>query len=207
MLFFWELGRLFGKSYYLCSYFLVKIQMKKSIAIIVALVLFSLTSSAQGFYGGVRGGMNVSSLTKTSYAKAVVRGNFGGFMGFQFSTIAALQVEALYSFQGAKLQVMDAVGTDLQLDYLKIPVMFKLYLIRGLNIEAGVSFNILTSALENWHPAKGYNGFDFSIPVGLAYQFGRHFELGLRYDISTVKYNPERTGVNSLFSVNVAWRF
>lgn len=185
--------------------------MKKSIAIIVALVLFSLTCTAQGFYGGVRGGMNVSSLTKTSYARAVVRGNFGGFMGFQFSTIAALQVEALYSFQGAKFDFKEMDGgrasQDLQLDYLKIPIMFKLYLIRGLNLEAGVSFNILTSALENWRPAKGYNGFDFSIPVGLAYQFGRHFELGLRYDISTVKYNPNRTGVNSLLSVNVAWRF
>ncbi|MEF9950178.1 MAG: outer membrane beta-barrel protein, partial [Mucinivorans sp.] len=68
-------------------------------------------------------------------------------------------------------------------------------------------FNILTSALLGGHKATGYNGFDFSIPVGLAYQFGRHFELGARYDISTVKYHPRRTGSNSVWSVNVAWRF
>lgn len=184
--------------------------MKKGVVRWVAvavLVLVELQGAAQGFYGGGRGGMNVSTLTKTA-GSAAVRGNFGGFMGFQFGSFLGLQVEALYSFQGG---MVTPYGTprevDVQLDYLKFPILAKIYLYKGLNIEAGVSFNILTSALVEYRPAKGYNGFDFSIPVGVAYQFGKHFEVGARYDISTVAYHPNQDGLNSLFSFNVAWRF
>lgn len=179
--------------------------MKKVIIIIIAALSIS-TVSAQGFYFGVRGGMNVSSFTKTTDAAAVVRGNVGAFGGFQISTIAAVQLEAAYSFQGSKIDNMDN-----QTDYLKIPIMVKIYLIKGLNLEAGISFNILTSSLFNGNIDKELqrqiNGFDFAIPVGIAYQFGRHFELGARYDISTVAVKNTHKGANSNFSVNVAWRF
>lgn len=183
--------------------------MKKSIircVVVAVLSVSGLSGAAQGFYGGVRGGMNVSSFTQTT-GSAVVRGNVGGFVGFQFGSVIGLQAEALYSFQGANASLYGLAELDVQLDYLKIPILAKVYLIKGLNIEAGVSFNILTSALINGKPAKGFNGFDFSIPVGLAYQFGKHFELGARYDISCVGYHPARKGVNSTFSLNVAWRF
>lgn len=184
--------------------------MKKSIiggVLIVVLALTGVQSRAQGFYGGVRGGMNVASLTKTS-GSAVVRGNVGAFMGFQFGSVIGLQAEALYSFQGG---IVSGGGwfrdADIQLDYLKIPILAKIYLFKGLNVEAGVSFNILTSALVAKQPAKGFNGFDFSIPIGVAYQFGKHFEVGARYDISCAPYHPNNDGANSLFSLNVAWRF
>lgn len=169
------------------------------------LILFALTvtvANAQSFYFGPRGGMNLSSFTRTSDAKTVVRGNVGLFAGVQFSTIAALQLEAVYSFQGTKVN-----DVKFNTDYIKIPVLAKIYLIKGLNVEAGVSFNILTSAILDGTVVKDFNKFDFSIPVGLAYQFGRHIELGVRYDISTVKVNPNTTGANSNLSVNLAWRF
>ena len=173
-----------------------------------ALLLVGMQAKSQGFYGGVRGGMNVASFTQTTGSSAVVRGNFGGFMGFQFGSVVGLQVEALYSFQGAKLSGGSFLGDiDVQLDYLKVPILAKIYLIKGLNVEGGVSFNILTSALVDGTPFQGFSGFDFSIPVGLAYQFGKHFELGVRYDISCADYHPDVKGANSLFSVNAAWRF
>lgn len=175
--------------------------MKKRIIIILLLVILPVASLAQGFYGGIRGGLNFTTVTKTSDAFGRTRGNVGGFIGFQFSTVAAIQAEAMYSFQGAKINDL-----KLNLDYIKIPVMVKLYLIGGLNIEGGVSFNLLTSALIDGSPARGYGGFDFSIPVGVAYQLGKHFELGVRYDISLAKYNPQTTGSNSVWSLNLAVR-
>lgn len=176
--------------------------MKKTFLALIFLSLITITSKAQGFYGGVRAGANLTTLTKTTDATTRIKGNFGAFMGFQFGTVVALQAEALYSFQGSKIN-----DTKVDLDYLKIPIMAKIYLIKGLNVEAGVSFNILTSALANGEVRKGMNGFDFSIPVGVAYQFGRHFELGVRYDISMVAYNPNHSGSNSVWSINLAYRF
>lgn len=176
--------------------------MKKIFFAFILLSLTIITSNAQGFYGGARGGMNLSSLTKTTDAATRVRGNFGAFIGFQFGTVFALQAEALYSFQGAQIN-----ETKVNLDYLKIPIMAKLYLIKGLNVEGGVSFNILTSALINGTVNRGMNGFDFVVPIGVAYQLGRHFEFGLRYDISLAQYNPDHSGANSLWSINLAYRF
>lgn len=176
--------------------------MRKLIIILAAAIVSTATVQAQGFYFGVRGGMNVSSFTKTTDAKAVVQGNVGLFGGFQISTIAAIQLEAVYSFQGTKIN-----DIRFNTDYIKIPILAKIYIIKGLNAEVGVSFNILTSSILDGSVLKGMNGFDFSIPIGLAYQFGKHFELGIRYDISTIRVNPDHTGANSNFSVNVAWRF
>lgn len=176
--------------------------MKKGAVIAILFLFLSVGSSAQGFYSGVKAGLNFSTLTRTSFAYGRTRANVGAFGGFQFSSVVALQLEAIYSFQGAKV-----TGAKLNLDYLKIPIMAKIYLIRGLNVECGVSFNILTSALINGSAAKGYNGFDFSVPVGLAYQIGKHFEVGARYDISFAKYHPTQTGSNSLWSINLSYRF
>lgn len=186
---------------------------KHLIALISAILLAAAPSAAeaQGIYFGVRGGMNLTSMTDRPNSKVKVGGNVGMFCGYQFSSVIGLQVEALYSFQGyfsGNIPVSrEPLNSMICYDYIKVPVVAKFYLIKGLNLEAGVSFNFLVSSLGGAPPLRGMNSFDFSIPIGLAYQFGRHFEVGARYDISTVRVDPAVTGTNSVFSINVAWRF
>lgn len=183
------------------------------------------TASAQGFYWGPRAGLNISTLTKTTYAKARARASFGVMAGYKLSDLVGLQAEALYSLQGSKMTNSDHVYSY---NYLKIPVLAKLYLIGGLNIEAGISFNWLVKAREEWtstvydidgHASgtlkhsqnlmSGSKGFDFTIPVGVNYQFSRLLDIGLRYDISTVRVPEERSNhaKSSNWSVSVGVRF
>ena len=112
--------------------------------------------------------------------------------------------------------------------YIKIPVLAKLYLIGGLNIEAGVSFNWLVRAQDKWSStvydihgtptgtvshSQDLMGdsktFDLTIPVGLNFQFPRLFDIGVRYDISTVRIPDERSNhaKSSNWSVSVGLRF
>lgn len=201
----------------------------KRILIAVAIVLLGAgmqqNASAQGFYWGPRVGLNVSTLTKTTYSKARARAAFGLMAGYKISDIVGVQAEALYSLQGSKMTNSDHVYSY---NYFKIPVLAKIYLIGGLNIEAGISFDWLIKAQEKWSEpyyddsgaevgmashTKNLMGnsksFDFSIPVGINYQFAHMFDVGLRYDISTVRVNADRKNhaKNSNWAISVGVRF
>lgn len=183
------------------------------------------TATAQGFYWGPRAGLNISSVTKTTYSKARARASFGLMAGYKMGDLLGLQAEALYSLQGSKMTNSDHVYSY---NYLKIPVLAKLYLIGGLNVEAGISFNWLVKARDTWSSTvydidgnatgkvshsrnlmSDTKGFDFTIPVGINYQFPRLLDIGLRYDISTVRVPEDKKNhaKSSNWSVSVGVRF
>lgn len=178
------------------------------------------TAQAQRFYWGPRVGLNISTVTKTTYAKARARASFGLMAGYKINDLIGLQAEALYSLQGYQ---MTNSPEKYSYNYIKIPVLAKLYLIGGLNIEAGVSFNWLVRAQSKEVNVINESGtvvtsqdllgsskpFDLSIPVGLNYQFSRLFDIGVRYDISTVRIPDERKNhaKNGNWSINLGLRF
>lgn len=173
------------------------------------------TVQAQGFYWGPRAGLNISSVTKTTYSKARARASFGMMMGYKFNDLIAFQTEAQYSLQGSKETNSDVVTSY---NYIKVPVLLKLYLVGGLNVEAGVSFNWLVSAKKEW--SKGgidqskdlktdSKTFDLAIPVGLNYQFSRLIDIGARYDISTIRIPNDKNNhaKSSNWSISLGVRF
>lgn len=177
-------------------------------------------AAAQGFYWGPRVGMNLSTITKTTYAKARPRANFGLMAGYKINDLVGLQAEALYSLQGHK---MTNTEDRYAYNYIKIPLLAKVYLIGGLNIEAGLSFNWLVRAQAKTVALNGdgvmvtttqnlianSKPFDLAIPLGLNYQFARLFDLGVRYDISTVRLPNDRQNhaKNGNWSINFGIRF
>lgn len=189
--------------------------MKTLRVLAVCLILLGsslLRSSAQGFYFGPKAGLNLSSVSKMSNSISRVRGQLGLFAGYQAGDILALQLEALYSWQGASTDEYDT-RYKTSLNYLKIPILAKVFIIGGLNLEAGISFNFLMSAREKAHGdnegIKGLNGFDFSIPVGINYLIANRLEVGLRYDISFVNLDipGSKTAKNSNLALSVGYRF
>ncbi len=206
----------------------MRIQTLKRMLPLVAVLLLGPairhTASAQGFYWGPRAGLNVSSITKTTYAKARARANFGMMAGYKINDLIGLQVEALYSMQGSKMTNKNDVFSY---NYIKVPLLAKVFLIGGLNIEAGVSFDWLVRAQHKWtsdsydadqnltkidhseNLLKDSRRFDFSIPVGINYQFSKLFDIGVRYDISTIRTSEDSKdrAKNSNWSVSVGLRF
>lgn len=192
--------------------------MKKFAFVLLLAGIFSVTSiQAQDFYWGPKVGLNVSNLTKTSFAKSKARMNFGVMGGYTINDLIGVQAELLYSLQGYRDSHTDF---KYKFNYIKVPVLAKLNLIAGLNAEAGISFNFLARARVKGDLAgdgstmsaniKDHSKkFDFSIPVGLSYRFFRIFEAGIRYDISLARV-PEQSNdkaKNSNWSINFAVRF
>ncbi len=180
----------------------------------LALLVGANQAKAQSFYYGVKGGMNISSVTKRTDSGAMFAGNFGGILGIQIYHTVAIQAEVLYSFQGYyadsnydPITNKNYGGTKVSLDYVKVPIMTRIFLRSGVSLDGGLSFNFLTSARYGGDALYGAESMDVSVPIGCTFRFGRHFELNARYEISLIPVTSEAPGVNSNFSVNCAWRF
>lgn len=100
----------------------------------------------------------------------------------------------------------------IDLTYLQIPVMAHLYIYKGLAINVGVqpSFLLngdLTQHVETKLPVEGrnrkvysdirtdlsddLNTFDFSIPMGISYEFKKHFYIGAQYNLGLSTVNKK----------------
>lgn len=149
------------------------------IFIFSAFFLFSLTKvSAQGL--GIRGGANFSTVTGGDIPE--VGGITGYYAGvyYQLSLIKDflyLQPEVQYTGQGFS---SSASGTkvDYTMDYITIPILAKIYVIKIFSFEAGpqFGFNINDSfdstdldnySVESFDPAFAL-GMNINLPFGLS---------------------------------------
>lgn len=191
--------------------------MKKIIAIIATIIFATTNVQARSFYVGPTAGLNISTLTKQSYSKARWRGNVGVQAGYMFSNILGIHAEVLYSWQGTAYNNTDDIRS---FNYIKVPVLARLNIIGGLSVEAGLGFNFLINS--NWQMTDPTSGervtinttqtsqkFDLTIPIGINYLFFKKLELGLRYDISTIRVPEDSANQsrNSNISLNLRYRF
>lgn len=176
--------------------------MKKYLLLFVTMLLVT-TTTAQSIYYGLKVGLNISNLSRTSNAETRLRGAFGAFTGYQLTQSVALEAEGLISFQGSRID-----KENLSLTYLKIPLLAKVGIIENLCVEGGVSFNFLLGSRLAGEPYKGMNGFDFTLPMGVRYCFFNKLELGLRYDLSLVNngLSSSYTSRNSNVCFSLAFR-
>ena len=165
---------------------------------------------------------------------------FGGEAEYQFAKKFSVAAGVNYTSQGTEWdRVRYPDGTtvddlDISLGYIKIPIVANWYIFKGFAVKTGVQFGFLTSATFNTL-VKGksdygdgterktdiytsidvmdnFKKFDFSIPVGVSYQFKVPITIDARYQIGLTKlnkYNEEgiKNSKNSVFTVTVGYKF
>lgn len=126
--------------------------MKKTL-LLTFLLFAAAISYSQGLKIGLKGGLNFPTVDAVGVGDGVDvsdRENasgyhVGAFARFKLSKIA-IQPEVLYSFQSVDF-TQSALGQDFdvtqKLSYLTVPVMVRLYLVAGLNLQAGPQFGFL----------------------------------------------------------------
>ena len=152
--------------------------------LIAALMVATLSASAQGgpFIKPMAGGTLATMTGDVSDLKMKVGFIGGAELGYQFGNRFALTAGALYSMQGARIS-NDKVKYNVNMDYLNVPIMAAFYPVNGLGIKAGAQFGFLLNAKQGDEKIKDYcEKNDFSIPVGLSYEFD-DVALDLRYNI------------------------
>lgn len=165
--------------------------MKKSI-LLVAIALFGFTTmSAQEYVMfGAKGGLNFTNMTSDGFNDNNTRTGFhlGLLAEIPLSDRFSVQPEVLYSTQGTEA-TSNLMGSNItgeyQLDYIQVPVIAKFYLIEGLALEVGPSFNFLVNEEVSVNDSSSNtdfgSGFEFGGALGASYNFRGGFFVAGRY--------------------------
>ncbi|MEO5788722.1 MAG: porin family protein [Gelidibacter sp.] len=141
---------------------------------------------------GVKGGVNLSNITGDDVGDLDSRTSFhlGLFLEIPISERFSFQPEVLYSGQGFNLNDK----AEYKLDYIQVPLMAKVYLIKGLYAEAGPQFGFKVKEEVDYDSgAMGtvevdpddsvIKNFDTNLALGAGYKFDNGFSLSARYNL------------------------
>ncbi|CAN5121740.1 porin family protein [soil metagenome] len=193
-------------------------------------ILLVVVIAATGFHSaqaqaqlalGIKGGLNFANLNTSSLGAAYdsrTGYHAGAFLLMKFAKFG-LQPELIYSQQGTTVK-FNAQNLDQNFSYINIPVMLKLYLIGGLNLQAGPQFGFLTKASsETYNPLTGakttedvkdkLKGSDISIGLGAGWDLPFGLSIDARYNLGVSDNNNEASSSaikNQVFQASVGYK-
>ena len=198
-----------------------------------ALAVSSLTF-AQQF--GIKGGMNVSSLSNDAGledSSSKIGFNAGVFLNAPLAANFSIQPEVLYNNLGSKVTLTDFdINNDnytaeyaRHLDYISVPVMFQYNATPSFYLEAGPQFSFLLDARDKYKSTKNgsttdsdtrdlnkdaFNTFDFGLGLGAGYWITPKLGINARYNAGFTDIYKENNGdsvKNNNFQVGLAYKF
>lgn len=189
----------------------------KKIILTAAVMLASVASYAQHAVGSFtlqpKIGLNIASLTKCDGADPRYGLAAGVEFEYQATDIFSVSAGAIYSMQGNKYKYDNASTTN-KTDYINIPVLANVYVVKGLAVKAGIQPGFKVNDKVKF--AYGDNStskdvdkaesFDFSIPVGLSYEFS-NVVLDARYNFGCTKVIKDLDPKNSVFQITLGYKF
>ncbi len=170
----------------------------KKIIFLSLMVLFTAKSLSQGVDLGIKVGANFATLTELPNIDTRTGLNFGAFFTIKFNDKIAIQGDVLYSQQGAEFD-LDKVD----LDYVNVPIVFKYYLVKKLNLHIGPQFGFLVSDFDASEFEDSYESTDLSGVVGLGLDLPLGFRVDGRYNFGLTEFLPDVK--NNVFSLSVGW--
>lgn len=159
--------------------------MKKLLVLVLVLSSVVVVNAQVQVALGLKAGANISKFDDSA-TDNLTSFHAGAFGLFKFTKIG-IQPEILFSQQGTKID-----GDEFKTAYMSIPVMLKLYLIGGLNLQAGPQFGFLTKAEFDGNNAKeSLKNSDLSANVGLGWDLPFGLTVDARYNIGLSDVNDD----------------
>ncbi len=166
----------------------------KKFLLTIAVALAATASYAQSAAGTFslipKVGVNIANLTNTGGdSKVRVGVAAGAEIQYMFTDMVGIEAGAIYSQQGCKGKDENPIKT-LKLDYVNIPILANVYVAKGLAVKLGIqpAFKVNSKLTAQAGSAEAsmkaddfVNSFDFSIPVGVSYEYS-NFILDARYN-------------------------
>ena len=186
----------------------------KKILLTAVVMLASVASYAQQAVGTFtlqpKIGMNVASLTKCDGCDPRIGLAAGVEAEYQATDIFSVSAGLIYSMQGNKAKA-EGVTQTTKLDYINIPILANVYVTKGLAVKLGVqpAFNVSDKVKFSGSGASieaedvGAESFDFSIPVGLSYEFN-NVVIDARYNFGVTNIAEGGDAKNSVFQFTYA---
>lgn len=166
--------------------------MKKTILTLSFSLLVMMAFSQAKLGIGLKAGLNSSTVdVNDATATYESASSFhGGIYGLIKLTKLGIQPEILYSPQKNSIDV-GAGSIESTKVYVDIPIMVKLYLAAGLNIQAGPQFGFLTSAesAQGLDISDTLKGSDTSVAIGAGWDAPFGLQANVRYIIGMSDIN------------------
>ena len=181
------------------------------------LMLSSVAAFAQRPVGSLtvqpKIGMNFATLTKADDSESRIGLVAGAELEYQISDIFSISGGALYSQQGCEWSEDGRTKTN-KLDYINIPILANVYVVKNLAVKLGIqpAFNVNSKmAYSNGDiSAQGkldnIKSFDFSIPIGLSYEY-KNVVIDGRYNFGLTKISDLERSKNSVFQITLGYKF
>lgn len=196
--------------------------MKKQI-VLIALVFMGVTAAkaqtwSDNLQFGAKGGVNFSTVTGDYFDSPDSRTSFnaGLVMEAPLNELLSLQPEVFYSGQGFDItDEPDQRDAEFQLDYIQVPVLLKVYILEGLNIQVGPQFGFKVNEEFDFDPnsdggdidTDNVEDFDMQVATGIEYKFANNFFVQGRYTYGFSEIIKDYDIHNSVFSINVGYMF
>ncbi|PVW15687.1 porin family protein [Marixanthomonas spongiae] len=183
--------------------------MKKLIFAVLALVTIT-TTQAQNIDLGIKAGVNFANVSDVSDFDSKTGFVAGAFVGFKLSDNLGLQADLLYSQQGAEF---DAGKFDF--DYINVPIIAKIYLMKGLNLQVGPQFGFVVDKktefdLIDFSELPDFEDSDVSGVIGAGYDFPLGIRVDARYNFGfndLGKDDAFEVGKNRVFTISLGYSF
>jgi hypothetical protein len=178
----------------------------KKISLVLLLLISVLTLSSQiKFAAGIKGGLNYSKLNVDNLTTKGETGyHAGAFALFRFAKVG-LQPEVILSQQGSSVSV-----ADWQLSYINFPVILKIYLAAGVNLQLGPQFGFVSKEeLDNTSTADIVKSSDISAGLGLGWEAPFGLTADARYNIGITDNSSGTTSnavKNQVFQLSVGFK-
>lgn len=199
--------------------------MKKTLLSVFFVALAAVSASAQEMFIKPMAGGTLSTITSSDNSKMKFGFVGGAEFGYRFSPAFCTTAGALVSMQGARTKDDNFVRNgSVTLTYLNIPILANYYIAPGLAVKAGVqpgfrlSYKLKGEEFYDgeWHDFGENNGdnylsdeglktFDFSIPLGISYEFS-DFVIDARYNLGLTKISDDVKCKNSVIMLTVGYK-
>lgn len=156
------------------------------------------TANAQDIKFGVKAGANFSNFTGDADVDGRTGFYIGGLADFTVSEKFHVQPELLYSMEG---------GKDAELDFVRIPIMAKYYVMDGLNLQAGPMLGFKIGGEDGLDEAT--KSLDYGLGFGAAYELpiGVFFDLRYNLGLANISDNDMFDLGTTAFQVGLGYRF
>lgn len=170
------------------------------------------TATAQHVNIGVKGGLNIYSLSEGSQYSSKLGLNLGLLGHVHLTDQFALQPEIYYSGQGAKIE---SSNINLNLDYINVPVLLQYMFDNGFRIQAGPQLGFLVGAKRKAgdttvNVKDEYESLDVGLGIGASYiNPATGFGVDARYNhgLSYVRSSGDSNAKNKGFQLGVFYLF
>lgn len=195
----------------------------KKLILVIAIAFFGVsTLSAQEYVVfGAKGGLNFTNMTSDGFEEnnSMTGFHLGVLAEIPVSDMFSLQPEVLYSTQGTDASSSfngNNINGEYRLDYIQVPIIAKFYLLGGLAVEVGPSFNFLVNEEVNigsvTSDTEFGSTFEFGGAFGASYKLPGGIFASARYTRGfTDAFNSDNWDEDAVnnngFQIGVGWLF